>query len=390
MMKHFKQKLQLLLSGIFLAILFFATNCKINSVSASSIESLTQDGLLKSQNMASSEESGKNIPNYSKEKADIHANNIDQMDDAEMKSKSHQKMQSADSNSAEGITRDAMNKKTLKGYEDTEIFKKAEIINADPIAAFERMTNEGCKEKENVQKQQYKKVVKKEKVTDMEIYEEVCEEPVAKINCEKTLNVSCEAKEECEAGGIVLGSMESGLEWEYNYPYMRFGSREGAWKFDCESRIGTWNCCEKIVNTARFRLRDITEIKVFSLRKVAFDDHAMIKINGHMVYNSWDGHKLDITHNYGNAYSHGRKLSGEVTRMIDAGNGKGGVCFQWLGESHYKTMNIDLRPYLNEGWNEVEMTLIYADKGQFNIEIEARQQCCTKLTDKWEKRCWSE
>ena len=35
MMKHFKQKLQLLLSGIFLAILFFATNCKINSVSAS-------------------------------------------------------------------------------------------------------------------------------------------------------------------------------------------------------------------------------------------------------------------------------------------------------------------------------------------------------------------
>ena len=223
MMKHFKQKLQLLLSGIFLAILFFTTNCKINSVSASSIESLAQDGLLKSQNMASSEESGQNIPNYSKEKADIHANDIDQMDDAEMKSKSHQKMQSADSNSAEGITRDAMNKKTIEGYENQEIFKKAEIINADPIAAFERMTNEGCKEKENVQKQQYKKVVKKEKVTDMEIYEEVCEEPVAKINCEKTLNVSCEKTEECQAGGIVKGSMDTGIDWDYNCPNLRLG-----------------------------------------------------------------------------------------------------------------------------------------------------------------------
>ena len=198
MTEHFKNKLRFSFFKIFLVILFVTANCQINSVSASSIESLAQEGLLKSQNMASSEESGNNIPNYSKENADIHANDVDQMDDAEMKSKSHQKMQSADSNSPEGITRDSMNKKTIEGYENQEIFSKAENINDDPIAAFERMTNEGCKEKENEQRQQYKKVVKKEKVTDTEIYDEICEKPAGKINCEKTLNVSCEKTEECQ------------------------------------------------------------------------------------------------------------------------------------------------------------------------------------------------
>jgi hypothetical protein len=377
---YFRRKQRFLFSEIFLVIIFVAANCQINSVSASSIESLAQEGLLKSQNMASSEESGNNIPNYSKENADIHANDVDQMDDAEMKSKSHQKMQSADSNSPEGITRDSMNKKTIEGYENQEIFTKAENINDDPIAAFERMTSEGCKEKENEQRQQYKKVVKKEKVTDTEIYEETCEKPAGKINCEKTLNVSCEATEECQAGGIVLGSVESGVLWEYNYPNIRFGTKEGAWKFFCNDSCPHEYCCKKVVMPVKFRLRDISEIRTFRLNKVAFDDHAMVKINGTMVYNSWDGYKLDISNECGGMHD----------VRVDAGYGKGGVCFQFYGANHYRNVSVDLRSYLREGMNEIEMTLVYAQLGQFNIEIEARQQCCTKLTDKWEKRCWSE
>ena len=124
-------------------------------------------------------------------------------------------MQTADSDSAVGITRDAINKKTIDGFENQEIFTKAEIINNDPIAAFEKITNEGCKEKTNKQ-QQYKKLIKKEKITDTELYQENCEKPVGNIICEKTLNVSCEATEECESGGIVKGSMDTGIDWEYN------------------------------------------------------------------------------------------------------------------------------------------------------------------------------
>ena len=178
----------------------------------------------------------------------------------------------------------------------------------------------------------------------------------------------------------MLDSIETGLEWEYRYPNMRFGSKEGAWKFDCRVRKGYWDCCEKIESVARFRLRDISEIRAFRLRKVAFDDHAMVKVNGNVIYNSWGGYELNITDRRGDK-------RGDFGLLIDAGYGYGGECFQFHGKDHYRTPDVDLKPYLREGWNEVEMTLVYAELGQFNIEIEARQQCCTKLTDKWEVRC---
>ena len=123
----------------------------------SSIEMLARDGISKSQGMALSESSGSAIPGYSEQKARDQANDIDHIDDAELKNKAHLKMQSADANSPEGITRDAMNKKTIDGYENQEIFIKADEINLDPIAAFEKITKEGCKEKEKEQKNQYKK-----------------------------------------------------------------------------------------------------------------------------------------------------------------------------------------------------------------------------------------
>ena len=386
MTEHFKNKLRFSFSKIFLAILFVAANCQIKSVSASSIESLAQEGLLKSQNMASSEESGNNIPNYSKENADIHANDVDQMDDAEMKSKSHQKMESADSNSPEGITRDSMNKKPLSGYENSEIFKKAEIINDDPIAAFERMTNEGCKEKENEQRQQYKKVVKKEKVTDTEIYEETCEKPAGKINCEKTLNVSCEAMEECQAGGIVKGSMDTGVDWDYNYPNLRLGTPGTYYLPKC----GDNECCQRTMS-ASFNLRDIKEIRTFSLKKVFLNNFLQVSINGHVVYNNLGGYKLNVI--YSGRHSYRSSYCGQTQESnykVDGGNGRVESCILNGCKEEADYMNIDLRPYLKEGRNTVEMNAVWSFGGHIHIEIEARQQCCTKLTDKWEKRCWSE
>ena len=217
-------------------------------------------------------------------------------------------------------------------------------------------------------------------MTDTEIYEETCEKPAGGINCEKTLNVSCEKTEECQAGGIVLGSVESGVVWEYNYPNIRFGTKEGAWKFFCNDACGHEYCCKKVVMPVKFKLRDVAEIRTFRLNKVAFDDHAMVKVNGTMVYNSWGGYKLDIS----------RECGAMHDVRVDAGYGKGGGCCQFYGANHYRNVDVDLKPYLREGMNEIEMTLVYAQLGQFNIEIEARQQCCTKLTDKWEKRCWEQ
>ena len=371
-------------------LVFLIFLCLINESHASSIESLVQEGMSKSQNMASNEQSGSNIPGYSREKAESHANDIDQMDDADMKSQSHQKMLSASNDSPEGITRDAMNKKTLSGYEDTEIFKKAEVINADPISALERIMSTGCKEKENEQKQIYKKVVKKELVTDTEIYEETCEKPAGGINCEKMLNVSCEATEECEAGSIELGSVDSSVDWSYHYPYLKIGTKHGYSDFTCGR-----NCCGTAVIRGRFKLRDTSEIRKFKLYRIESAEHVMVKVNGHVAYNIWGGYKLELTNRYLNRGQHGasRRIDSDTPadykKFIDAGNGRGSTCL--FNDGIKSTIeDRDLRPYFREGWNDIEITMIYTGSGHVMTEFEVRQQCCTKLTDKWEKRCWEQ
>ena len=106
------------------------------SLANQEIESITRDGLAKSKGYASSEVSGSSLPNYSRDKADMEGEKIDRLDDAEMKSKAHNEMLNADSSSAKGITRNAMNKKTLDGFEKHEIFTKAEKIWEDPISEY--------------------------------------------------------------------------------------------------------------------------------------------------------------------------------------------------------------------------------------------------------------
>ncbi len=220
MIGYFSNKLKIYF-WLAVALLLSSNLILTQSYAEQSIEELANSGLLKSQGMASSEESGEAIPNYSKSEVENEANNLDNLDDAEMRTKSEQKMGTADSNSAEGITRDS-NTKTIKGFENQEIFTKADKINEDPISAYERMTSEGCKEKENQQKPHYKKVTKKELVTDIEIYEETCEMPAGNIVCEKTLSVTCDDNRECSGdnGGIEGGSVASDMKFVYRYPYL--------------------------------------------------------------------------------------------------------------------------------------------------------------------------
>ncbi len=368
MIGHFKYIIKSSFFRILLAMLFSATTLQINSASASFIESFAKEGLLKSQNMASSEESGNSIPNYSKEKADTHANNLDQMDDAEMKSKSHQKMQSADSNSPEGITRDSMNKKPLSGYENSEIFKKAETINDDPIAAFERMTNEGCKEKENEQKQQYKKVVKKEKVTDTEIYEEVCEKPAGDVVCEKTLSVSCERLEDCgyDAGGMVQGSIDGNIFWRANYPNLYLGTI---------NKVRDRKRCHLMDKKINFTIKDKSAIKEFRVTNIQYSDWIRISVNGVQVHNDMGGD--------GPFWKEG---SGQWTRVHSGRESR--TCNT---RDFYSTNpNVDLVPYLRDGNNTIRVELLFGNSGRLYVQLKATQYCCREFNDKWSKRCWVE
>ena len=142
--------------------------------------------------------------------------------------------------------------------------------------------------------------------------------------------------------------------------------------------------------SASFNLRDVREIKTFSLKKVFLNNFLQVTVNGHVVYNNLDGYKLNIVkvkrHKYKAPYC-GLWQSNDY--KVDSGVRVESCLLNGCKEiADY--VNVDLRPYLREGRNTVKMQVIWSSGGHIHIEIEARQQCCSKLTDKWEERCWQE
>ena len=220
--------------------------------------------------------------------------------------------------------------------------------------------------------------------------EHECQEDDDRLfQCDRILkNIDCASKSDCgyNAGGIEEGSVDTGIDWDYTYPYLRLGSKtpetsnEEDWHFRC----GSHTCCDKRHRSARFIIRDLNDVKKFILHKISYDDYAQVKINGVTVHNTLGGSYLDITRRYW-----GSDRDGDNDRIISSGVGSG-PCWRLYpgnGFDHYDYVGKDLRQYLKEGVNEIEIELVFAQLGQVNVVFEAEQYCCKEWSDKWESDC---
>ena len=200
--------------------------------------------------------------------------------------------------------------------------------------------------------------------------------------CKEEVNTRCDKVMDCgfNAGGIVEGSVDTGIDWNYSYPYLRLGSRTGDWHFSC----GSDRCCEKKSSSARLKIKDLKSVKKFNLHKISYDDHAMVKINGVTVHNTLGGSYLRIENHYW-----GSDREGDNDRKISSG-ARSGPCWRLYpnnGQNYYDNVNKDVKSYLREGVNEIEIQLVYAQLGQVNVVFEAEQYCCNSWNDKSEVKC---
>lgn len=337
-----------------------------NAKAEQSIEDMVRQGVSQSQGFASNEDSGKLVPNHSKDKASEEAEKLDKLDDAELKNKAHEKMLNADSSSPEGITRDAMNKKTLDGFEKHEMFTKAEKIWADPVSAMEKITSEGCKEKVNEQKPQYKKKITKEKHYDTELYEKTCEKPASNITCEKTLSVNCSNLSDCgyDAGGITKDSIDGNIFWRVNYPNIYLGTID---------KVRQRKQCVILDKKVTFRIRDKGAIREFRVTNIQYSDWIRISVNGVQAHNDTGGD--------GEFWKEG---SGQFTTLYSGSARR--TCN--TKEFYNTSPNVDLKPYLREGHNTMRIELAFGNSGRLYLELKASQYCCRGFNDKWSVRCW--
>jgi hypothetical protein len=354
------------------AMLLILTLTGLSYAIDSSFESFVQSGHAASANLAQDDNATKSVPQYSSQSASQVGNNFAVIDDEALKKTANQKILSAHASqdtSAETIIVQSFDRKEIDNFEKQDAFEKAEKILEDPISLLKQITEQDCHERLNTSQNHYTKHTLQEEKTDIDYEERVCEKPTDNVTCERTLDVKCDAMEECEMGGIVKGSLDTGMEWDYTYPNLRLGT-VGTYYFYCGQ------ACRKETRFANFKVQNKDAISSFRIKKLFLNNLLMIKLNGTTVYNSLGGDRLEIA-NINDSRSH-----------IDAGLGKSGHCEINAGRQIADYVDIDLLPYLKEGENRIDMELVYSFYGHIHFEIEARQQCCTKLADKWETRCW--
>lgn len=365
----------------------FASTFLMKDAASQSLEDFVRGSHQKSGELAKSDRAGKSVPGYTEEGAHKIGSDISAVPDNELKDKANKRISDAKQGKgtkADEIMVEAMKKKPLDNLEDTAIFKKADKLYENPMASLGDLTDEKCKERVNEQRNQYTKQIRKEKKKDLEYEEMTCEKPNESISCENVLEVTCdgEAGGSCDGGGIVRGSVESDMQFTYSYPTLTIGTiADNNWG---------GNCAVYDRNT-KFKIENLKDITEFRITEVGFDDYLWIKINGHSVYVGPDGgaHIELTTQEHCRQKSCGWFCSRTVceTKAVVTNGVRNTPCERTTNWRF--AQNIDLKPYLREGENDIWIRVIVSGGGEGWMKITAKQFCCNKFKDTWTKKCRS-
>lgn len=251
---------------------------------------------------------------------------------------------------------------------------------------------------------------------------ETCSETqtLENLSCKRVLQVVCDAQRDgCDQGGIVPDSWAGDMATSFtpdgsgNY-ILQFGTiANNYW--------GGWGAVYD--RHLSFSLQDVRLITRFSLTRAAFDDWLLVKVNGRLVYvgprggdrleiyspspvlessgqrsctTYWDeggsGWQCADAGGSGNLVSYPSctaVASGWSCTPSDARTGMVQYCADCFGSPELSTswnlgLDIDLRPHLRNGSNEIFMRTIVAGGGEGAVQITTRQLCPRSCRDQWD------
>lgn len=208
------------------------------------------------------------------------------------------------------------------------------------------------------------------------IYEEgMCHEGnrLDQVTCENTLTVFCEAPSDgCDNGGIVPNSAEADMRYWFGPGdggtfYMEFGTMADNYWPGPKSTGTIYD------RSLKFSIENKNDITRFALVTAAFDDWLLVRVNGTVVYvGPYGGDRLE------QVYVNGRG-------RVQFGPASYGA--PELSKSWNFSLDIDLRPYIVDGRNEIFTRTIVAGDGESFIKIAARMVCPLRCRDEWNNQC---
>lgn len=241
------------------------------------------------------------------------------------------------------------------------------------------------------------------------------------LSCKRVLRVACDAQRDgCDQGGIVpnswAGDMATSLTPDGSGNYiLQFGTIANNY----------WSGWGAVYDRhLSFSLQDVKLITRFALTRAAFDDWLMVKVNDQLVYiGPHGGDRLEIYSPAPVLEAAGQRScttyrdeAGSGWQCADAESGgnivsypsctavAGGgwnctpsdersglvrYCETCFSSPELKTswnleLDIDLRPHLRNGSNQIFMRTIVAGRGEGAVQITTRQLCPRSCRDQWD------
>lgn len=240
------------------------------------------------------------------------------------------------------------------------------------------------------------------------------------LSCKRVLQVLCDAQRDgCDQGGIVpnswAGDMATSLTPDGSGNYiLQFGTIANNY----------WSGWGAVYDRhLSFSLQDVKLITRFALTRAAFDDWLMVKVNDQLVYvGPRGGDRLEIYSPPPVLETSGQRScttywdeTGSGWQCVDAGSGgnivsypsctavAGGwsctpgdgqtgmvrYCADCFSGPELKTswalgLDIDLRPHLRNGSNQIFMRTIVAGRGEGAVQLTTRQLCPRNCREQWD------
>ena len=215
-----------------------------------------------------------------------------------------------------------------------------------------------------------------------------CDEDSTRIHktCERVLTKQCGRTGVCNTAGLRLESLESDYGAHIQSDGLILIGKAG-------SRTWCGDSCTTRTRNVRFTVNNRSAVRTFRVVNGGFDDWLHIKLNGHIV---WVGHGdksnggIRVDHyEYENCgWTGGRDGGYECWtsryRAVFQDHGRIGYCER---STHHSIPSLDLKPYLREGRNHLEVRIISTGCGDGYLRLQAQSSCCNEWRESWSETC---
>ena len=229
---------------------------------------------------------------------------------------------------------------------------------------------------------QYVIDTEQEHTSDITYTKVICEQPRNSYDCAQSLKLTCKQEGDCNGSGIAKNSASADMRFEYLHPYLTIGTIPTRY---APQICGTY---DRVTN---FQIHSKEKITEFKLVQVNYAGYLWIKVNGHTVYVGPKGGSYieGFINNGIPLVRNGQGQYGcELTKKCTWSKHGGEHC-ESLPNFNFN-LDIDLKPYLKEGGNDIWMRVIVGRPGRAvnaSMKIIVKQHCCMNWQEQWSEQC---